>query len=238
MPCCGLAAHTAVSLPLAEVAALRKRPPAIGSRTLPLNLVRNADEQTVVALAAIGSAVAASALAGPFTDWGAVAGPRFAGRLTVAAQVPRFLAEGAWGVSPQVVPHHALHAVSGAISQALALHGPNFGAGGGPGAAGEALVTALALLESMSLPGVWLACTRLTPEGPLDDAGQPVGECRAEAVALALVPTSSPLARRRLEWAVGELAAVDFPELVGVGQAFLPAIPEEAGWKACPTAPE
>jgi hypothetical protein len=150
--------------------------------------------------------------------------------------VPRFFTEGAWGVSPQVVPYHALHAVSGAISQALALRGPNFGAGGGPGAVGEALVGALALLESLSLPGVWVAGTRLMPEGRLDAAGQPEGECRAEAVVLALVPSASPLARRRLEWAVGELAAVDFPELVVVGQASQPAVAEEAGWEACPTA--
>jgi hypothetical protein len=169
-------------------------------------MLKHADEQTVAALAAVAAALRDGALPGPFTDWGAVAGPRFAGRTMVTWQVPRFLAEGAWGVSPHAIPHHSLHAVSGTLSQALKLRGPNFGAGGGPGADVEALLAAVALVEGMGLPGVWLACTRLTPEGPLEATGAPVGECWAEAVALALVPAGSPLARYRLEWPLGPWA--------------------------------
>lgn len=190
---CGLAAFARARLPFDEVASLRKQPP-LG---LPPALLKHADEQTVAAFAA----VARAGLPPPYPGWGAVAAPRFIGRLIVAAQVPRFLAEGAWGISPHVIPHRSLHSLSGTLSQALRLHGPNFGAGGGPGALAEGLRAAAALVLEQGVPGVWFVATRLDPEGPLDPAtGQPVGDCWAEAVALALVAPASPLARRHLAW--------------------------------------
>src|SRR5262249_52868894 len=75
----------------------------------------------------------------------------------------------------------------------------------------------------------WVTCTRLTPEGPLDAAGRPVGECRAEAIALALVPPNSPLARLRVEWAPGELATLNFAALVALTAREVSRLDEPGG---------
>jgi hypothetical protein len=98
----------------------------------------------------------------------------------------RFLAEGAWGVSPQMIPHRSLHSPSGTVSHALRIHGPNFGVGGGPEGAVEVLLAAAAMLERGQLPGLWLMWTAQEPEGEMDEAGHgdPNTICRALAVAL------------------------------------------------------
>jgi hypothetical protein len=94
--------------------------------------------------------------------------------------------------------------MSGAISLALGTHGPNFGVGGGPGCEGEALLAGLALLEGMGLPGVWLVLSRVEPEGPADpDTGQPAAGSCCLALALALVPSNSPLAVTGLDLTPG-----------------------------------
>jgi hypothetical protein len=128
-----------------------------------------------------------------FDDWGVVAGPRFLGRPAMAAALHRFAAEGAWGVSPHLIPHRSLHSISGTVSQALKIHGPNFGVGGGPNAVLETLLAALALLEGKKLPGVWAVLTGLDPELPPDEAGRmaPGTYCVGLALALTSVPISS-----------------------------------------------
>jgi hypothetical protein len=117
-----------------------------------------------------------------------LAAPRFLGRPTMAAALTRFRAEGAWGVSPHLIPHRCLHSLSGTVSQALQVHGPNFGVGGGPGGEAEALRAALALLTGQRLPGVWVVLTRLDPELPPDGSGLPPPGSSCAALALALAP--------------------------------------------------
>jgi hypothetical protein len=164
-------------------------------------LLRHSDEQTVVALAAVLHAIEQAGLPWDFAGWGVVAAPRFIGRTSVAGAVPRFIAEGPWGMSPHIIPHRSLHSVPGTLSQALALHGPNFSAGGGPGADEEALIAGVTLLHGARLPGVWVVVTRLFPDGPCDRAGHAGPGTIAEAVALALTPVTQATTKR-LELAV------------------------------------
>src|SRR5262249_310020 len=114
--------------------ALRQRPgPGIGE-SLPATFLRHADEQTVAGLPAVLHAIQNSRMSvADFRDWGIVAAPCFIGRATLAVALQRLATEGAWGISPHLIPHRSQHAVSGTISQVLKIFGPNFGAGGGPG---------------------------------------------------------------------------------------------------------
>ncbi len=103
------------------------------------------------------------------------------------------MVEGAWGISPHFIPHHSLHAVSGTISQALKIHGPNFGIEASPGGMAEALTVAATLLATGDLPGLWLVLSEFEPELlpvdpslPAADNLTPMPPCIA--LALALVP--------------------------------------------------
>lgn len=160
---------------------------------LPPAFLKHADEHTVAGMAAVCQALHDHGLPGvcgagpsPYHDWGVLAAPRFLGRTAMAVALQRFIAEGAWGVSPHLIPHRSLHAVSGSVSQALKIHGPNFGVGGGPGCTTEALLTAAAMLHCQRLPGVWVVLTGLEPEALLDADGRPGPDTAYVGVALAL----------------------------------------------------
>src|SRR5262249_28071175 len=131
----------------------------------------------------------------------------FLGRSALAAALPRFAAEGAWAVSPHMIPHRSLHAIAGTVSQALQIHGPNFGVGGGPGAAGEALLAAAALLECQRLPGVWVGPPALDPEPPPEDGGGCAPGTHCAGLALALVPPRPGWAGIRLRVRAGAAEA-------------------------------
>jgi hypothetical protein len=178
----------------ATLPALRQKPGRLGE-ALPPSFLRHADDQSVAGLAAVLQAIEAGRLDGPFRDWGVVAAPRFMGRTTLAAALLKFKAEGAWGISPHLIPHRSLHALSGTISQALKVHGPNFGVGGGPGGAADALLTAAALVEGGRLPGAWVVLTGWSPEPASDEQGRvlnPNCVCRAVALALTAAGTGRP----------------------------------------------
>jgi hypothetical protein len=193
---CVLAGWSAASVPVESVPLLRKQPGPLLGKPLPVNFCKHADEQTVVGLSAVFAAIRDHRLApegevGIFRDWGIVGAPRFLGRAAMATDLPRFLAAGAWEVSPHMIPHRSLHATSGTISQALKINGPNFGAGGGPGCVAEALLAGVALLHDLRLPGVWVLFTRLDPELPEDGkTGKPVPGTICHALALALRPAA------------------------------------------------
>jgi hypothetical protein len=177
---CGVIARAALRADAAMQAALRRDP----GIKLPNSFLRNADEQSLAALAAV--ARAAEGMATDFTTWGIVAGPRYLGRAGTAASLHSYYQEGAWGVSPHLIPHRSLHGVSGSISLALKSHGPNFGGGGGPGAAGDVLLAGVALLAEGGIPGVWIVTTGWQPEAVPDRTGQvsPPSDCVALALAL------------------------------------------------------
>jgi hypothetical protein len=174
------------------IRALRQSPgPALGT-PLPANFLKHADDQTVLGIAAVLRAAHAFGLAETdFHDWGVLAAPRFLARSNVATALKRFQQEGAWGVSPHLIPHRSLHSVSGTVSQALNLHGPNFGVGGGPESAATALLAAAAMLQEETLPGVWLILTGWNWE-PGPDLLEPGDSAPAScsAVAMALIPAT------------------------------------------------
>jgi hypothetical protein len=190
---CDVIAHAGVRVSHEALGPLRRQPGLVYGDSFPVAFLKHVDEQTVVGLTAVYQAIHDHGLtpgpAGPdFTTWGVVGAPRFLGRATMAAALQRFAAEGAWGVSPHLIPHRSLHSISGTVSQALRIHGPNFGVGGGPGAAAEAVLAAAALLECRHLPGVWLVLTAMDPEKAPDATGRPASGTLCAALALALVP--------------------------------------------------
>jgi hypothetical protein len=190
--CCEVAADAVVRASLESLAELRRNPGPVPGEPPPASLLKHADEQTVAGLCAVYQAIAKAGWQTTcFRDWGVVAAPRFLGRPAMAAALQRFAAEGAWGVSPHLIPHRSLHSVSGTVSQALKIHGPNFGVGGGPGGTNEALLAATALLERKQLPGVWVVLTCLSPESPPDEAGRMPPGTQAIGLALALTPIPS-----------------------------------------------
>jgi hypothetical protein len=191
--CCEIAAEAVVRANLDSLEELRRHPGPIHGEPLPASLLKHADEQTIAGLCSVYQAIAKAGLQTTcFCDWGVVAAPRFLGRPTMASAVQRFIAEGAWGVSPHLIPHRSLHSISGTVSQALQIHGPNFGVGGGPSGTVEALLAATALLVRKKLPGVWVVLTCLSPPLPPDEAGRMPPGTQAIGLALALTP-SPPL---------------------------------------------
>jgi hypothetical protein len=134
-----------------------------------------------------------------FTDWGVVSGPRFLGREPLAKQLDKFRSQGPLGASPLITPYLSLHAVSGIITLALQIHGPNLGVGGSRGNVEEALLTGLAMQQEQNLPGVWVTASEWDPEPIPGDAGQhPEPVCRAVAFALTSAAANGSRLRLRL----------------------------------------
>jgi hypothetical protein len=208
-------AHAAVQATSDQLPALRQNPGPMPGPTLPPSFLKHADEQTVVAMAALFQAIDRHGLAGTcFTDWGVLAAPRYLGRITTVQALQRFAAEGAWGISPHLIPHRTLHAISGTISQALQIHGPNLGVGGGPDADVEVMRVAAAFLTNQDLPGVWVVMTGWNPEPVLPTPPGPDGHSPpstngyhaipvCQAVALALTPLSRTWDGLQLEFHLG-----------------------------------
>jgi hypothetical protein len=169
--CCAVSAHGVVEADAQGVAALRTAPSPLGVPTLPANFLKHSDEQTVVGLFAVFQAIQNYGLTGEdFTDWAVVAAPRFFGRAILAAALRRFALEGAWGVSPHLIPHRSQHSLSGTISQALRIHGPNLGVGGGPSTASEAALVAASFVAKEEIPGLWVVLTAWDPEPTFSEA--------------------------------------------------------------------
>jgi hypothetical protein len=180
-----------------QIAALRRNPQPTPSAPLPLTLLKHADDQTVAALAAVFQASHHHGQTETdFSEWAVVAAPSYLGRAALAATLKRLQDEGAWGISPHFIPHHSLHAISGTISQALKIHGPNFGIEASPCGIAEALTVAATLLATGDLPGLWLVLTEYEPELIPLDPNVPGPDCPASAptciaLALALVPEAA-----------------------------------------------
>jgi hypothetical protein len=122
----------------------------------------------------------------------------------MAATLQRFAAEGAWGVSPNLIPHRTLHSMSGTLSQMLKIHGPNLGIGGGPGSLLEVLRIATAMLHGDRLPGLWIVLTGWDPEPITDNTCEPSAAAHCLGVAMALTVARPGWRGRRLRLAQGE----------------------------------
>lgn len=190
LSCC-LTAHASLRLPVEAVGPLRRQPGP--GKSFPISLLKNADEQTVVVVAALLQAIDRARLPfDTFTDWAALASARFIGRDCIGQAVPAYVREGPWSVSPHVIPHRSLHSTPGTLTLALGAHGPNYGVGSGPEGDVEGLLAAFALLHERPVPGVWLALSRIDPLLPCDPStGVPAPGSFVEAVVLALSHTGS-----------------------------------------------
>ena len=172
-----------------QLATWRKQPDPMPPEPVTPSTLKHSEEQSVAALWAVCEAIAGIEPKGTrFTDWGVIAAPRFCGRTANAVSSQRFLKEGAWGVSPNVIPHQSMHAVSGTISQILKIHGPNFGVGNGWSSTSEGWLLAATMLSEGYLPGLWFVLTGHTGEFLPEGADCQASRLECEAVAFALVP--------------------------------------------------
>jgi hypothetical protein len=200
----------------AEIAQWRKQPNPQPPSPLTASQLKNAEEQTIAALWAVSEAIGGlEAGSVDFSQWGAIAAPTYCGRSANAVSLERYRVEGAWGISPHMIPQHSLHAVSGSVSQVLKMHGPNFGVGNGVGSASDGWISVATLLSEKLFPGIWLLLTGHIGEFVPTGHGQPGQHPPVEAVALALMPGSTT--RSGLQVRIG---AEEAPS------AFLDSMPE------------
>ena len=203
---CAVEAYGVVKVPVAEIAGLRKAPGPLGGRKVPPSLLKHADHQTVVGLAAVLRAVHDAGWGDrSFADWGLIAAPRFLGRIIAAGAMERFKNQGVPGMSPLIIPTLSLHAVAGSLSLALKAHGFNYGVGGGHGHLSEALLAGLAARDDNGVPGVWVVVTQFSPEPVPDVSGNSTNPSFGYGVALAI--SAAAAGRSRLNLRVVPTAA-------------------------------
>jgi hypothetical protein len=188
---CRVAARTLVRAPADVIAQWRRQPIEFAGEKLSASFLKHAEDQTVAGVHALLQACAQQGWhERTFADWGAIAAPNLFGRNHNARAIEQYRNEGAWGISPHLIPQQSLHALSGSISQVLKLHGPNFGVSGGPNAGPDAMLIAATMLADGALPGLWVILTGHETEWLPQDAAPP---CLAVAIALTSDFSPSPL---------------------------------------------
>ncbi len=200
---CRIAAAELLIASAEVIAQWRRQAICVGMEKLPASLLKHAEDPTV---AGVWTVLAALERQGwrerPFADWGVIAAPNLCGRITNALAMDRFRKEGPWGISPHLIPHQSLHAMSGTISQALKIYGPNFGVNGGPNAGPDAFLIAAAMIADGSLPGLWLVMTGYESEWIPAEHGRLSPAPNCIACALALTPMNLGVAGAHL--AIGQ----------------------------------
>ena len=190
--CCPIAASAVLRAEADTIAQWRRQAVVVGGNSFPASLLKHTDDQTVIALRAVLAAVEQYGWQQrSFTEWGVIAAPNFFGRVSIAQAIHRIRNEGAWGVSPHLIPQQSLHAISGTISQALKIHGPNFGVSCAPNATPDALLIAAAMMADGLLPGLWVVLTGYEAEWIPCAEGRAVPAPACLAIALALTPSAS-----------------------------------------------
>jgi hypothetical protein len=231
-----VAAYGVAEVPLAAVAGLRRSLGPPGQPPFPATFLKAAEDQTVVALAAVARAVEAGGLQQEsLASWGVIAAPRSLGRLAAAEALHKFEQGGASKVSPFLVPHHSLHSMSGTISQGFRTYGPNFGVGGHSRAVVEGLLAALALLHEASATGLLLVLSECDPEPVPGREGASLAPILYRVLALAFRGSASDSARLRLRLIHGRQAggAAPAPTVADVVQ-FLERDKGSAAVWSCP----
>jgi len=186
LPSCGVLAAGGVRVPWAEIPELRKNFGSHRGQAL-APLLRQSDEQTVLALAAVMHAVEGAGWRDrSFANWGVVASGRSFGRGRFDAALDRYRRLSTRGASPLIVPHLSLHALSGTLSIALGMHGPNYGVSGQADHLGETLLAGLGLIEREDVEGLWVVACDLDPEQTLDAGGEAGDDLVGQAAALAI----------------------------------------------------
>jgi hypothetical protein len=184
----GLAGWGVVRIPWAEVPRWRKAPGNVSGLT-PASHLKLADEQTVVACAAMLNACERNGWAPTdFSAWGVLAAPTYIGRNRLAPAFRRFQKSGPRSVSPLIIPTMSNHSVAASLCLILRSHGPNIGVAGSTHLVDELLVNAITLCDGQQAPGYWAVMTGWTPEAIPDDDGNSTTPAVAVGVALAIVP--------------------------------------------------
>jgi hypothetical protein len=205
----GLLAFGTARADAASINALRKSLPPWAPSDTPGHFLKHADEQTVVAIAALDEAIRAlGGSAGRFQDWAIIAAPRFIGRLIGADTLDRYAKAGGPAVSPHLIPQHSLHSISGALSILLASRQPNFGVGGTAAAVTEGLLAALTC-PAANCSGVWLVITAWDPEPQVGEHSESSAAPVCYAVALGLERAAGSGAYGRLRLRTGAQRHVD-----------------------------
>lgn len=218
---CAVEAYGVARAPIEEIAALRKSLGALNGRKLPPSLLKHADHQTVLGIAAVSKAMSDFGWHDrSFDEWGVVAAPRFLGRLNSAAAIQRYRQSGVTGISPLIVATLTLHAVAGSLSLALQAHGFNYGVGGGHGHLAEALLAGLAARDDNGAAGVWVVATQFSPEPAPNASGQNSAPSVGYAVALAIAAAGADRSRMNLRVvATGRAFDDDETDVAGVEPA-------------------
>ncbi len=212
---CALVAEARCRATPADIASRRKSPDPSGRIAVHPSLLRHADEQTVAGVAAVFGAILGAGLDPEgFGAWAVLAAPHYLGRVAFERAFPTFQAEGAWGVSPHLIPAHSLHSPSGTLSQALKAHGPNLGIGGTPAGVRESLLVASTWLMTGTVPGVWVVVTGREHES---DGREPAGDY--EALALALTPAPAGHLGPRLRVSPDEVAPLGLADAARIDLA-------------------
>ncbi len=197
--------------------------PPEGWPAVPPSLLRNSEDQTIAAVAAVHGTLRRMGQSDPrcLENWGILVASRFLGRSSLVVALDRFRSDGVWGVSPHLIPHYALHSPAGTLSIALGVHGPNLGIGGGPSSEFEGILTALTWLQAGIVPGLWLVFSGWSPEFVPDRKGEPTADCECQALAVVLGPASSfKPARPCIQVVAGEVPVsprpLDLADLAGL----------------------
>jgi len=157
---CTLAAVQTLAVGPAELPGMRGRVSAQFAGQLSVGVIKQLEEQSVLALLTLKLAIDQAGMTAEDLDrCGLIACARTPGRKRIGESLVKFRDSGAWSMSPHVIPYLSLHSLPGLLSQGLRLHGPNIGAGGLPGSESEALWAAMALLHGDQLPGVFVVLT-------------------------------------------------------------------------------
>lgn len=181
-------AYSGVQAENEDIDRLRRAPLPRGV-SVPASFLRTADDQTVAGFAAMAKAVDEFDIdVESMHSWSVLGSTRFVGRAICAHAMTRHREVGAAGISVHVIPQQSLHSLSGALSVAFGMHGPNFGVGGGPRGAEEAFLTAFSFYDAAVCPGMWLVLTGWDPEPIPDAQGRNTIASRCSALALALAP--------------------------------------------------
>jgi len=224
-----IAAFATVSVPLTEIGALRARPGPPEAKPVVGKYLKNADEQTVAGISALFHALHSAGWSDTsFRDWGVVGVPRFLGRMSVALTTCKYLEDPSYSVSPHIIPNQSLHSLSGTVSLALSLNGPNFGVGGGPNAIPEGLLAALSVMKDNALPGLWVVVTQLDPDPIPNAAGAATNAVNVLAAAIALCPTQP--GRGSLQLTSRQSTTAEPVSLGGLIQYLNAAPPKKMPW--------
>jgi hypothetical protein len=214
-----------------EIAQLRRDPGPGRPKAMEFQVLKHADEHTVLALAAMLNGLTIFPPEMQFGDWGVVAAPRWPGRFGTANALERYRADGPRGVSPMAIPNLCLHSLSGTVSLVFQIRGPNFGVGGGLACVADGLLAGLNVQLEQRPSGTWVIFSEWDVEpGQVDARAVP----RARALALALRSMEAAPSSRRLRLRPTQNVPLEpaCPRLAGLTE-YLHAAADTTPWK-CP----